>query len=260
MARDDPPRLIPTADRGREQIAARYTSRMSRLYGASEGNDALPVEPDVYPFWLSFEEVIGLIAFGRITALSGPAPCEQLFFERWKSKVTGGPVIERRYPLVYNMRWVIARVRWWQSRKRLKACHAFPPLKPLDNCARANVRWALRHHQATSAVTLDQLRADVRQLYAARLTRAVAIERTTTMLCADIAAENITAWGRPGIWRKRQFTSGIHEPIKAVFFANPHNTIRLDGWATCADSVTMAVWANWSGPDWGDLTLSEMTC
>ena len=71
MARDDPPRLIPTADRGREQIAARYTSRMSRLYGASEGNDALPVEPDVYPFWLSFEEVIGLIAFGRITALSG---------------------------------------------------------------------------------------------------------------------------------------------------------------------------------------------
>jgi hypothetical protein len=257
VARDNSSRLIPTNARKRETVAARHTTRRRRLYGASGSSDPAPVEPDVYPVWLSSEEVIGLIAYGRITALSGAVPGEPPFFERWKLEVSGWSGVERRYPLVRDMRWVIARIRWWQRRKRRHGPPVPCPLHALDRIKRGHVRWAIKHHSGTAASTLAQLRADVRQMHAARTAHAMAIERATANLCAEIAAEHIVAWGRPGTWRKRQFTYGIHEPIPPVFFANAHNTIRRDGWATCADSVTMDVWANWSGPDWGDVRFKR---
>ena len=257
MARHDSPRVIPTTDRKREQVAARYNTRVSQLYGTSRINEPAPAEPDVYPAWLSSEEVIGLIAYGQITALSRPAPGEPPFFERWRIEITGGSVIERQHSLVRDMRWVITRTRWWQRRKRRHCPNISCPLQPLDRIRRAHVRWAIRQHGATAASTLAQLQADVRQWHSARLAHAATVERATAYLCTEIAAEHIVAWGRPGIWRKRQFTRGIHEPIPAVFFANPHNTIRHDCWATCSDSVTMDVWRNWTGPDWGDVQFKR---
>ena len=80
------------------------------------------------PVYLSADEVIGLIAYDRTTALSEPAPGAPPIFERWKSHLTGGSTDERQYPLVRDMRLVLSRVRWWQLRKRERAGPAKCPL------------------------------------------------------------------------------------------------------------------------------------
>jgi hypothetical protein len=198
--------------------------------------------------------VVGWIAYRQITALEGDTPDTARFFERWKHKTMwGGSDVERRHSLVHAMRRVIARVRWWQRSKRQRRASTAAHLRPLDRIARSHVRWAIRHHGGTADSTLGLLRADVRQLLAAEAAHDATISRARQHLWAEMAAENIVALGRPGIWRKRQFKSAMHEPIPAIFCANPHNTIRLDGWATCADSAPAEEWANWSGPEWGDV-------
>jgi hypothetical protein len=93
----------------------------------------------------------------------------------------------------------------------------------------------------------------VRQWLRACEAHDLVIERATAVLCAEIAAENIVAWGQPGVWRTRRFTRGIHEALPSVFFANPHNTIQCDGWATRGWDTSAQHWANWNGPDWGDV-------
>ena len=218
--------LIPIEDRKRELIAARHTARVRRLYGTSENEKA---EPAVLPVFLSADEVIGLIAYGRTKALDGPVPEAPRMFERWSSHVTGGSSDDRQYPLVADMRLVLARVRWWQLRKRTRNGHAPCPIRPLHPVARGHVRWAIRRHRATAIRTIGLLRIDVRQWLRACNAHDLIIENATAILCAEIAAGNMVAWGRPGIWRSRRFTRGIHEPIPAVFFANPHNTIQCDG-------------------------------
>jgi hypothetical protein len=249
----DRTRLVPIEDRKRELIAARHTARVQRIYGPSRSKESAPAEPSVYPVFLTSEDVIGLIAYGRTTALRHPAPGEPPFFERWSSEVTGGYSDERKYPLVRDMRWVLARVRWWRLRNRRRDNLVQCPMRPLNRIARGHVRWAIRHNGRTAIDTIGLLRADVRQLHAARDAHEIAIERATAILCAEIAAENIVAWGLPGVWRTRRFTSGIHKEIPFIFFANPHNTIQSDGWATCGWDETAQHWADWDGPDWGDV-------
>jgi hypothetical protein len=105
--------------------------------------------------------------------------------------------------------------------------------------------------------TVALLRADVRQLLAAQAAHEIAIERATAILCAEIAAGHIVAYGRPGIWRKRRFTSGLPEAIPSVFFAEPENTIQADGWATCGWDMSGQNWADWNGPDWGNVRFKR---
>jgi hypothetical protein len=248
----DHTRLIPIDDRKRELIAARHTARVSRLYGTSE---TVPQEPAVLPVFLASDEVIGLIAYRRTTALNGPIPGAPPMFERWTSHLTGGSWDDRQYPLVQDMRLVLARVRWWQQRNR--PGHAACPIRPLHPIARGHVRWAIRRHKRTAVGTICLLRADVRQWLRAREAHDLAIERATAILCGEIAAENIVAWGQPGTWRTRRFTRGSHEAIPPVFFANPHNTIQSDGWATCGWDASAQHWADWNGTDWGDVRFKR---
>jgi hypothetical protein len=253
VQRYDRTHLIPLEDRKRELIAAHHTARVKRLYGTVQGKQPASGQPPVLPVYLSADEVIGLIAYDRTTALSEPAPGAPPIFERWKSHLTGGSTDERQYPLVRDMRLVLSRVRWWQLRKRERAGSAKCSIKPLDQIARGHVRWALRSHQRTAVETIALLRSDVRLLLAAQTSHEIAIERATAILCTEIAAEHIVAFGRPGVWRTRRFKGGIHEPIPSVFFANPNNTIMADGWATCGWDATTQDWADWTGPDWGDI-------
>jgi hypothetical protein len=249
----DRTRLIPIEDRKRELIVARHTARVQRIYGPSRSKESAPAEPSVYPVFLASEDVIGLIAYGRTTALRHPAPGEPPFFERWNSELMFGDSSERQHPLVRGMRLVLARVRWWQLSKRRHDNLVHCPIRPLDRVSRSHVRWAIRHNNRTAVGTIGLLRTDVRQLIAAREAHEITIERATAILCAEIAAEKFVAWGRPGVWRSRRFKSGIHKEIPFIFFANPHNTIQSDGWATCGWDVTVQHWTDWDGPDWGDV-------
>lgn len=164
-----------------------------------------------------------------------------------------GDSSERQYPLVRDLRLVLARVRWWKLSKRRHDNLVHCPIRPLHQVSRSHVRWAIRHNNRTAIGTLGLLRTDVRLLLAAREAHEITIERATAILCAEIAAEHIVAWGRPGVWRTRRFKTGIHKEIPFIFFANPHNTIQSDGWATCGWDVTVQHWADWDGPDWGDV-------
>ena len=249
MQQDDKIRLIPVEDRKREQIAARYTTRQCTLYGTGE---VVPDGPTVLAVFLSAAETIGLIAYGRTTALAGPVPGAPPILDRWKTHVTGASAYERQYPLVHRMRLVLARVRWWKLRKRNRAGPAECPIRPLRPADRAEVRWAICRHKTTAVGTIALLRIDVRQLLAAQAARKAAIERATASLCAEIAAEHLGAWGRPGSWRKRTML-GKHERIPSEFFANPHVTVLTTGWATCSAEAPVGEWVNWVGPDWGDV-------
>jgi hypothetical protein len=92
---------------------------------------------------------------------------------------------------------------------------------------------------------------------AAREAHDEALARATQILCQEGAAERISAWGRPGVWSSRRFIIGIHEFIPSAFFANPRNTILPDGWATCGWDATVQHWADWNGPDWGDVLFKR---
>jgi hypothetical protein len=238
---------IPGEDRKREQIAARYSVRQSTLYGTGE---VVPEGPTVLAVFLSAGETIGVIAYGQTTALAGPVPGAPPIFDRWKSHVTGASPYERQFPLVHRMRLVLARVRWWKLRKRTRAGPAECPIRPLRPADRAQVRWAICRHKTTAVETVALLRMDVRQLLVAQAARKAAIEHATARLCAEVAAEQLAAWGRPGSFQKRTVT-GKHELIPFEFFANRHVTILTSGWATCNPDA--GEWVQWAGPDWGDV-------
>jgi hypothetical protein len=224
----------------REQIAARYPLPQTTLYGISE---AVSRELEALPVFLCASEAIGLIAYGRATALASPVPGAPPIFERWQTHVTGASPHERQYPLVHRMRLALARVYWWKQRKRTGTGPAECPIRPLRPADRAEVRWAIRKHDTTAIKTVALLRSDVRQLLAAQSARKDAVDRTVRIICAEIAAEHLIAFGRPGSWRNKT-VAGKHERIPSEFFANPHVTIRTDGWRELAE---------WAGPDWGDV-------
>ena len=240
---------VPVVDRKHELIAARPVDRGRRLYGISETAEHVP---PALPVFLSSDEVIGLLAYNRSRALDGPVPGAPPMFKRWSSHLTGGMADDRQYPLVRDMRLVLARVRWWKQRKRGPAKYGSGP-KPLHFIARAHVRVAIRRHGVTAVRTIALLRADVRQWIRAIAEHNRLIGHTRAALCAEIAAGNLVAWGRPGHWQKRQFTSGLPEAIPPVFFANPNNTILPDGWATGGSEGA----ADRNGPDWGDLRFER---
>jgi hypothetical protein len=233
----------------REHIAARYSPLQTTLYGISE---AVAEELEALPVFLCASEAIGLIAYGRATALASPVPGAPPIFERWQTHVTGASPHERQYPLVHRMRLALARVYWWKQRKRTGTGPAECPIRPLRPADRAEVRWAIRKHDTTAIKTVALLRSDVRQLLAAQSARKDAVDRTVRIICAEIAAEHLIALGRPGSWRNKT-VAGKHERIPSEFFANPHVTIRTDGWATCNPEAPRRELAEWAGPDWGDV-------
>ncbi len=210
-------------------------------------------EPEVYPVFLSSDEVIGLIAYHRTTALSGRPPGAPPMFNRWKSHVIGGSSDEREYPLVQAMRMVLARVHWWRTNRRNGHVPRPCPIGPIHPVARGHVRWAIRAHNTTAIQTIALLRTDVRRWLAACEAHDTNIEQATAILCAETAAGHIVAFGRAGVWRSKRYTSGTHERIPPEFFASPHNTILPDGWATCGFDQSVQHWADWKGPDWGDV-------
>jgi hypothetical protein len=245
--RSDP---LPVGEREREVSAARHVARWRRLYGVSETAEP---EPPALPVFLSSDEVIGLLAYGRTGALDGPVPGAPPMFKRWSSHLTGGMADDRQYPLVRDIRLVLARVRWWKRRKRGPANHGACPIRPLDFIARAHMRVAIRRHGMTAVRTIALLRTDVRQSIRAVAEHNRLIGNTRAALCAEIAAGNLVALGRPGHWQKRRFTSGLPEAIPPAFFANPNNTILPDGWATGGSEGA----ADRNGPDWGDLRFER---
>lgn len=248
---------FPIEDRRRELIAARHTARVQRAYG-SQG--AAATEPSVPSEYLTSEEVIGLIAFGYATAAPVPVPDERPLVQKWNYEppIWSGGL--RRYPWIYSLRWLIARVRWWRTCKRLGRIDG-SKLQRLHPTARARIRWALRTHGKPATEILVSLAQDVRQMLAARNAheepREEALARASQILCQEIAAGRICAWGRPGVWRSRQLASGLHELIPNLFFSNPRNTILPDGWATCGWDAAARDLNDWKGPDWGDVRFKR---
>jgi hypothetical protein len=59
-------RQIPPFDRERERIAVRYNQKQRRL---RYGGEPLPQEPEVDAVFLAFSEVVGRIAYRRLSAL-----------------------------------------------------------------------------------------------------------------------------------------------------------------------------------------------
>jgi hypothetical protein len=230
-------------DSRRERVAARHIDRARRLYGVSE---TVEPEPATLPVFLSSDEVIGLLAYGRTRALDGPVPGAPPMFERWSSHMTGEMADDRQYPLVLAMRLVLARVRWWQQRKQNSTGAGACPIRPLDCRERAPVRVVIRRHGKTAVRTIALLRMDVRQWIRAVAQHNILTENTKAALCAEIAAGNLVALGRLGKRRQKHFTSEPHEAIPRTFFANPESTI-FAGWATCFGH----------GPDWGDIRFER---
>jgi hypothetical protein len=253
MNADRKPTLISPEDRKRQQIAALYSLNGSTQYGI---NGLSSEEPTALPVFLSAAETISLIAYGWVTALDGPAPGAPDIYGRWKVHVTGPSPDERQYPLVRELRLVLARVHWWKVQKRSKAPPAKCPIPALGSDYRAQVRWAIRKSGMTAVQTLALLRKDVRLLLAAQAERNAAMDRATGILCAEVGAERLVALGRPGTWRKLTRT-GTHEPIPSEFFANPHVTVLLTGWITCSPRAPAWEWINWIGPDWGDVRFKR---
>jgi hypothetical protein len=110
---------------------------------------------------------------------------------------------ERRYSLVYDMRRVLARVRWWQRSKRQRRVPIGGQLCPLQFMKRQAVRWMLKRHGGTADVILSNLRADVRQLLAAEAEHNGKIAKARRELVAEIADERLVALGRPGVGRRQ---------------------------------------------------------
>jgi len=246
-------RAIPHGNREQERVAARRNERLGRLH---YGGEPEPLEPKTLPVFLSFRQVIGWIAFGRITALDSDPPEVARFFANWKYKtVWGTPELARKHSLAVAMRHVIARVRWWQRDK--KRTRKLGQLAPIHVHDRAHVRWAIRHHGGRARSALASLLEDVKAMRAEETSREAVIYEARLKLITAIASANIEALGLPGIWRTKTHKSGQHIPIPPTFFANPNNTIRLDGWATFSDDAPVNVWATWSGPDYGDVRFKS---
>jgi hypothetical protein len=215
-----------------------------------------PDSTQEYPPWLSAEQILGVIAYGRLNALNEPAPGEPPFFERWNIMVSGGYTLDRRHPLAVEMRRAIARAKWWKMRKRLHSGLLRCPILPLDGYRRACVRLAIRRQKTSATLALKSLLADVRQLHSARDQWAAKIDAAISKLCDGVSSGAIVAFGRPGEWRKKSLT-GIHEPIPPQFFASAYSTITRDGWATCHSAAPDDLWVKWRGPDWGDLRFKR---
>jgi hypothetical protein len=151
------------------------------------------------------------------------------------------------------MRLVLARVRWWKLHRRMGHAPTIGcPINPLRRADRGEVRFAIRNCGMTAVQTIALLRTDIRNMLAAQAKHKCAIEDATRMICAAIAAERLTAFGRLGSWRERT-VAGEHKRVPPSFFANPHVTILQTGWATYGRDAPVGEWVNWCGPDWGDL-------
>ena len=98
---NDRTRLIPIEDRRRKLIAARHSARVRRLFGTQV---KLQAEPAVLPVFLTADEAIGLIAYGRSTALSSPTPGAPPLFAQLSSNLFSWSKDERNFPLARGMR------------------------------------------------------------------------------------------------------------------------------------------------------------
>ena len=105
-------RQVPIEDRRRELIAARHIMPVRRLYGTSETPQP---ESDILPVFLSSDEVIGLLAYGRTRALDGPVSNAPRMFERWSSpSYSSHPPDSRliRQQSAFGMIWIAGFLSW----------------------------------------------------------------------------------------------------------------------------------------------------
>lgn len=230
-------------------------SSLADIYGKAVA--ARTPEPLEYPVFLNLDDVLGLIAYGRTMALRDEPPGISEFFERWKSKVTGGYAHPkpRNFPLLRDMHKALARVRRWQRCKR-QGLSAWPsPLRPLGAGERARVRRVFLCHNGTAADTIRHLWADLRQLYAVTAEHEAKIEHSIGTLCRAVADESLPMLGRPGNWRKRRSKRGIYKRVPPEFFADPLADIwrHRSGWAVGGLNGSMEDYVDWEGPDWGEI-------
>lgn len=199
--------------------------------------------------WITAWDALSLIAFGRVDfGRYDLPPWEEVIVERWGVRCWDHN-LGRRFPFLMDVRYVVARVRWWKMGHRSKG------LPSIGVERRAYIRKLGQHHKKPISDLLIDLRNDVREAAAAKARWDTAINSAIATLCRAVAAEQISAEGRPGRWRNRQIKSGMPETIPAKFFANPGRTITVDGWATC--DPTSEEWSSWIGPDWGDVRFKR---
>lgn len=247
-------RPLPLGDRKRAQIAARYEKdrQLAASQPLPEDEFARPTATGELEPYLTAGEVLGLIAYGRPDGFERPAPGAPPMYERWGG-IPARSRCERRSSIIFEMRWVLARVRWWLTCDRRSGKWRKCPLPPLDRNARAKLRMIARRHGNEMSVLLAQLRADIRLIQTAYAAHEEELARATTKLCKSIAAKRLVALGRRGTRRGRVLQAGMHEAIPPEYFANPHNTITLDGWATCDPDAPIEEWLHVDRPEWGDV-------
>jgi hypothetical protein len=221
-------------------------------------------------FW-TWREAMSRVAFGSVDALDAPDPVEREFLERWGSSQGDSDEDEdlRAHPLIKDLRFVRARVRWWKLRKQLSVKSTGCRLQPLRFWDRDRVRIAIRRSGGSATKALRCLLADVQHLRAAQKNRSERTKQAEAQILSWIISGRIVAYGRRGNCRTGDM-SGTHERIPPEFFVSFDNTIRTvdragprniisEDWATCSlDFLDKSqFWYVWKGPDFGDVRFKR---
>jgi hypothetical protein len=204
--------------------------------------------------WITAWEALSLIAFGRVDfGRYDLPPWEEKVVDRWGVRCWNHS-LDRRFPLVIDIRYVLARVGWWQMGHR-DTRRGRRSLPSIGVERRAHIRKLALHYKKPIPVLLAELRIDIQEAATARAKWECSINAAIVTLCREVAGEQISAEGRRGLWRNRQMKTGLPETIPAKFFANRDRTITVDGWATC--DPESEEWITWKGPDWGDVRFKR---
>lgn len=207
-------------------------------------------------------ETLGLIIYGDPRAFDGLPPGAAsgapALHETWGAEWIGFFAASRRHPLIFSMRWALARVRWRLTRARRRGGWRRCPLPPLERRRRAHLRrlWHA-HGRRPMAVLLAQLRADLARAARAEKEQAAALRRASAEIAAAVCAGRLHPLGRRGAFAAGAPAALDHEPVPPGFFAHPHRVVTRDGWATLdlegVGNADYRLWRDAPAPDWGDL-------
>jgi hypothetical protein len=219
--------------------------------------DALP-NGGPAPAYLTAAETLALIAYGDVRAFDAGrlAPGEPPMWQRWGFVETGGGCLRRRRT-IFEMRWILARVRWRLKPHRRKGrC----PLPPLDSARRSELRrlWH-QHGRRPMAALLKDLAADTVAANDAVRAQAAAVRHASERIGNAISSGQLHPLGRAGRFAARSFASLQHEPVPPAFFANSRAVVTCEGWATYdIEGMSYKDYEKWrkpGNPDWGDLRI-----
>ena len=210
--------------------------------------------------YLSAQAVIALISYGGLNALDDgrPIPGMPPMMARWGSvpittssatpEIPYGPV--RRDPLLWDMRYVLARTRWHTASCRHARSWRRCPLPPLGNKHRARIRALFRRYHLPVLDLSSYLKEDLALQDEALAAHNLRLHEATAILCKAILEGKIVAWGRPRNSRTGALKAP-HEAIPSSVFTNSQNMILLNRWTASGPYTKSSADGPSASPVWG---------